>query len=107
MFNKLFGKRGISMEEAVKEAEANPSVRLLDVRSREEYAQGHLPGSLLMPLNDIGRASVLLTDKDAPLYVYCLSGARSGMACHRLRQMGFSQVSNIGGIGGYRGKLEY
>lgn len=107
MLNKLFGKRGISMEEAVQEVSGNPAAKLLDVRTREEYKQGHLPGSLLLPLSDLGRASVLITDRETPLYVYCLSGARSGMACQMLRQMGFSQVQNIGGIGGYRGKLEY
>ena len=107
MLDKLFGKKGPSMAEAVQACQGNPAARLVDVRSREEYKQGHLPGSLLLPLNDIGRASVILTDKSAPLYVYCLSGARSGMACQMLRQMGFSQVQNIGGIGGYRGELEH
>lgn len=102
----LFGSRGKNMEKAVEEAAQNPAVRLVDVRTAEEYRQGHLPGSILLPLDQLNRADQLLPDKSAPVYVYCLSGARSATACKMLGRMGYAQVSNIGGIGGYRGRLE-
>ena len=46
-----------------------------------------------------------ITDKDTPLFVYCQSGARSSSATSALKQMGFSHVTNIGGISSYRGKV--
>ena len=47
-----------------------------------------------------------LIDKAAPLFVYCLSGARSRMAVAQLQQMGYAKVTNLGGINSYRGKVE-
>lgn len=104
LFN-LFGKRGPSMVQAVEEAGRDTSIRLVDVRTPGEYAQGHLPGSLLLPLDNLRSAPELLPDKDAQIYVYCLSGARSAAACQMLGRMGYTKVSNIGGIGGYPGPL--
>ena len=49
---------------------------------------------------------VALIDKAAPLFVYCLSGARSRMAVAQLQQMGYAKVTNLGGINSYRGKVE-
>lgn len=107
MFN-LFGTKceSLPMEQGVKEAGHNPAIRLVDVRTREEYRQGHLPGSLNLPLDELSLAEKALPDKQAPLYVYCLSGARSGMACRALLKRGYARVVNIGGIGGYRGHVE-
>ena len=74
--------------------QADPKGVLLDVRTREEYTHGHIPGSQNVP------------DQSTPLYVHCYSGARSGRAVTALRRMGYSHVSNIGGIRDYRGKTE-
>lgn len=54
---------------------------LVDVRSPGEFAAGHVPGSINVPLDRLEQElAVLFPDKDKPLLVYCLSGARSGMA---------------------------
>ena len=45
--------------------------------------------------------------KDSPVYVYCLSGARSAQAAAMLRRIGYNNVKNIGGIAGYKGEVEY
>ena len=79
-----------------------PGALLLDVRTGEEYAAGHVPGSRNIPLDRIGEAAL---DREAPLFVYCRSGARSSQACAILRQRGYEAV-NIGGILHYRGTLE-
>ena len=79
-----------------------PGAVLLDVRTEGEYAAGHVPGSRNIPLDRIGEAAL---DREAPLFVYCRSGARSGQACAVLTRRGFEAV-NIGGILYYHGELE-
>lgn len=79
---------------------------LLDVRTKEEYAQGHIPGSKNLPLQEIGNAEAQIKDKNTPIFVYCLSGGRSGQARRQLLKMGYEHVTNIGGISAYRGRRE-
>ena len=89
-----------------REAQENEGILLLDVRTGEEYRQGHIPGSVLLPLDRIGEIGGLEPDKTRPLYVYCHSGARSAQACRTLERMGYSRVKNIGGIASWRGPVE-
>lgn len=79
---------------------------LLDVRTAEEYAGGHIPGSVNLPLQELSRAEQFISDKRTPLFVHCLSGARSRQAVSVLKGMGYTDAANIGGIGSYRGKVE-
>jgi rhodanese-related sulfurtransferase len=103
LFNR--GKT-MPMREAVKAAMDNPDIRLVDVRTPAEFRQGHLPGSISVPLDQWERIQALVPDKRAHLYVYCLSGARSQAACRGFGQLGYTEVVNIGGISGYDGPLE-
>ena len=57
-------------------------------------------------LQEVTRIGTMVPDQSTPLYVHCYSGARSGRAVTALRRMGYSHVSNIGGIRDYRGKTE-
>lgn len=79
---------------------------LLDVRTGQEYREGHIPGSKNIPLQEIGRADYMIPKKDTPTFVHCLSGARSRQAAAQLSRMGYTNVKNIGGISSYRGKVE-
>jgi len=79
---------------------------LLDVRSRQEYAAGHIPGSRNLPLDQLEAAADEIPDLHTPIFVHCLSGGRSARALAILREMGYHEVSNIGGVNSYRGKLE-
>ena len=79
---------------------------LLDVRTPEEYRNGHIPGSRNIPLQTIDSVSTVVENKDTSLYVYCQSGARSRQAAGVLKQMGYTNVNNIGGIAAYAGKVE-
>lgn len=79
---------------------------LLDVRSEQEYREGHLPGSRNVPLQRIEEAEEIVEDRDMPILVYCHSGARSGQAVAELLELGYTDVRNIGGIAAYSGKLE-
>jgi phage shock protein E len=71
----------------------------IDVRSAQEYSDGHVEQATNIPHNEIAAGiSELTTDKDATIYVYCRSGRRSGIAQDTLEGMGYTQVTNIGGL---------
>lgn len=97
--------KGEDINQGVQEYRATPGALLLDVRSPQEYQGGHIPGSSNLPLQEIRRAKEL-AGPDTPLFVYCLSGARSRQAAGILGQMGYTCVKNIGGISAYRGEVE-
>ena len=78
---------------------------LLDVRTAEEYAGGHIPGSGNVPLGKLEGVDQI-AKKDTPLFVYCYSGARSASAAAELEGNGYESVRNIGGIAGWRGPVE-
>lgn len=96
--------RGPDIDQGVKEYSETAGALLLDVRTPEEYQEGHIPGSKNVPLQEIGRMSAAAGD--TPLFVYCHSGARSRQAVDALRRMGYPYVKNIGGIAFYTGKVE-
>lgn len=78
---------------------------LVDVRTPEEYRDGHVPGSINVPLQQIEDIELEVAEKNTPLYVYCRSGARSRQATALLKEMGYEDVHNIGGILDYQGKV--
>lgn len=94
------------INEGVKICAATPGAVLLDVRNTDEYAAGHIPNSINLPLSRIGEAGSLFPDKAAPLFVYCLSGSRSSSAVGALSAMGYTNLTNIGGIRAWRGEIE-
>ena len=79
---------------------------LLDVRTPQEYREGHIPGSKNVPLQTIDKISSVADNENIPLFVYCYSGARSRQAVAMLQHMGYNNVQNIGGIAAYSGKVE-
>ena len=95
----------ISMQEAKNVLVKDQSIRLIDVRSADEYRQGHIPGSTNIPLDQISDITKVVPDKDSRLFVYCLSGARSQRACAWLARLGYSDVTNIGGIAQWTGEI--
>ena len=97
----LFGKKGyknIPQSEAKQRLSANQNIVLLDVRTPEEYRELHIPKSKSLPLNQIDGINKVAADKDAEIIVYCLSGMRAASACSQLAAMGYTNVSNMGGI---------
>ncbi len=78
--------------------------QLVDVRQESEYKQSHLPGALLIPLNELESRFTEL-DPSQETIVYCRSGARSRSACQFLEQRGFAKVHNMkGGILAWQGQ---
>jgi len=97
--------RPYDINRGVLEFKESKDAVLVDVRTRQEYSQGHIPGSVNIPLDSLEKIETVAADKNMPLYVHCLSGARSGRAVSVLKSMGYENVKNIGGIGSYKGEL--
>ena len=98
--------KGPDSNRGVKEYSTTDGAVLLDVRTPDEYRQGHIPGSKNVPLQSIDKVTVMINNKATPIFVHCLSGARSRQAAAILQQMGYTNVKNIGGISAYAGKVE-
>lgn len=79
--------------------EVGPNTVILDVRTAEEYASGHLEGSKLLDLNSGEVAAAIPTlDPETEYLVYCRSGNRAGQAVALMEQAGFTNVSNLGSL---------
>lgn len=96
----------LSIAEGVEKCRKNPKFHLLDVRTKEEYEDGHISGSKNLPLQEIGRIMEYYPDKHSPLYIYCRSGARSKRACQFLVKNGYDQIFDLGGMIHYQGPIE-
>ena len=100
----MFFKRP-DINEGVAEYQKNPSAFLVDVREADEYAAGHIPGAINLPLSTLAAADLPFTE-NAQVFVYCLAGTRAGRAVHALQGAGYKNVKNIGGINSYKGPKE-
>ena len=81
------------------------NVLIIDVRTKDEFDGGHLPGAVLIPY-DVLSANLSEPDKSRPIVVYCRSGRRSGIAARTLVEMGYQNVFDLGGINAWKGRLE-
>jgi phage shock protein E len=99
--------KNISPSEAKERLSADKNVLLLDVRTPEEYREVHIPNSISLPLNQLKPGiSKIANDKGREIIVYCLSGMRAAKACSQLASMGYTNVSNMGGIQSWKYKTE-
>ena len=69
---------------------------LVDVRTADEFAAGHLPGAVNLPVGDLQSRVDELAPKERPVVVYCRSGMRSGRAARILTDSGYVAVHNLG-----------
>ena len=89
----------ISQDEAKSIIDSDTPHIILDVRTNQEYDMGHIPGAIVIPVEEITEsAPSILTDKNALILVYCRSGNRSKVASEALANMGYSNVREFGGI---------
>lgn len=95
-----------NINQGVEEYKRTAGAVLLDVRTPQEYQEGHIPESKNVPLQQLDNIVSVAKNKDIPLFVYCYSGSRSRQATGMLQRMGYSKVNNIGGIAAYSGKVE-
>ncbi|MDD2959552.1 MAG: rhodanese-like domain-containing protein [Lachnospiraceae bacterium] len=97
----------ITMEQAAEYMDYETGYLLVDVRTQEEYDEGHIPGAVCIPLEELqAEAQKLLPDKEQMIYVYCRSGRRSRDAAQKLCNMEYTNVTEIGGILDWNGETE-
>ena len=87
----------LTAEEAKQRMDENSEAVVLDVRTQEEFDQGHIPGAVCLPNEFIAADMPFPFTKDTELLLYCRSGRRSAEAAKKLRDMGFSNVYDFGG----------
>ena len=98
--------RQITMQEAVEMMESEENYIILDVRTHEEFAAGHIPDAIVIPNETIGTEKIpQLPDKDQLIMVYCRSGNRSKQASDKLVKLGYTNIVEFGGINSWPGEI--
>lgn len=89
----------ITAQEAKTIMDTEKDYIIIDARTEEEFAAGHIPYAVLIPEYEISeRAEAELPDRDALILVYCRSGRRSKIASEELVKLGYTNVKEFGGI---------
>ena len=89
----------ITAEEAKQIMDSEEDYIILDVRTQDEYDQGHIPGAIVISHEEIAeKAEKVLTDKNQMILVYCRSGRRSKIAAEALVELGYTNIKEFGGI---------
>ena len=89
----------ITPDDAKKIMDSGEDYVLLDVREKDEYDAGHIPGAILIPHGEISeRAENVIVNKDVQILVYCRSGRRSKIASESLLELGYTNIKEFGGI---------
>ena len=106
MFQKIEYTQ-ITQDEAKQMMKQDDGHVIVDVRRQDEYAEGHIPGAILIPNENINEEPPKeLPDLDQIILVYCRSGRRSKEASQKLADMGYSNVYEFGGIIDWTGDIE-
>ena len=72
---------------------------LLDVRQADEFNAGHIDGAVLEPHDTIAeKIGTVVLDKNTLVYVYCRSGRRSAIAVEAMRKLGYTNLTDLGGM---------
>lgn len=97
----------ITADEAHNMMQKDDQLVIVDVRTEEEYTEGHVPGAILIPNETIGDTPPAeLAVKNAKILVYCRSGNRSAQAAKKLVDMGYTDVYDFGGITDWTFEIE-
>jgi rhodanese-related sulfurtransferase len=96
----------ITQDEAKRMMELDDGHIIVDVRREDEYAEGHIPGAILIPNESIGDTRPEeLPDLEQIILVYCRSGRRSKEASQKLADLGYTHVYEFGGIIDWTGEI--
>lgn len=97
----------VSHEDLQQKLTDKAPIVLLDVRTQEEFDNGHIPGALLLPYDEIDQKALqLLPEKEREIIIYCRSGRRSAIAKDSLEALGYTNVKDFGGMNRWQGKVE-
>jgi phage shock protein E len=106
LFQPKSGGGFVKVDSAGLTALQKAGAQVIDVRTTGEYQLGHIPGSINVPVDEIG-AKAASWNKDGSYVVYCASGARSATAQETMKSMGFKNVADLtGGIATWTGPIE-
>lgn len=95
----------VTMNEAITLMETESDYIILDVRTPEEYKEGHIPDAINVPNETIGTNEIpQLPDKEQLILVYCRSGNRSKQASEKLSALGYHNIVEFGGINNWPGE---
>lgn len=94
----LVSSAGGKKKRAALVAQLEAGAHVIDVRSKGEFAGGHYPGAVNIPVDALASQTKKLGATDRPLVVYCASGGRSAQAAALLRNAGFTNVTDAGGL---------
>jgi len=100
----------ISPEETKQVLSSNKDAILIDVRAEDEFALSRIPGSINIPLTDLVEnltATMIPTDKSTVIIVYCQDGTRSLKAYYIMKEAGYSNVHNLGGVQDWPYEISY
>ena len=98
--------RRITADEAQVLMEREQDYLILDVRSPEEFAEGHIPHAINIPMDRIGEEPPQeLPDRNQMIFVYCVKGIRSMNVANRLAHMGYKNIIEMGGIQDWHGEI--
>ncbi len=94
----------ISVQQLKQRLDAGEELTVIDVRERDEFVQGHLPGAVFVPRGFLElQIEQVQPDRDKPLVIYCAGGVRSVLAARNLLEMGYEEpISLIGGFNGWK-----
>lgn len=99
--------RRITGDEAMLLMQQTEDYLILDVRFPEDYAAGHIPHAINIPLEDFGEEPPKeLPDRNQTIFIYCTKGVRSMNVANRLAHMGYRNIIEIGGIEDWHGEIE-
>ena len=99
--------RQVEMAEAIAMMEEETDYVILDVRTKEEFGEKHIPDAINIPNEEIGTAEIVeLPDKNQLILVYCRSGNRSKQASEKLAALGYTNIVEFGGILDWNGEIE-
>ena len=89
----------ITAQEAKEIMDTQEGYIILDTRAQEEFDEGHIPGAIVLPHDEVlEKAESVLPDKDQLILVYCRSGRRSKLAAEDLVTLGYTNIREFGGI---------
>jgi len=96
----------VSMDEIGQIMNKNKDYIILDVRTIEEYKEGHIPNAICIPNENIGSNEINeLPNKEQLILIYCRSGNRSKQAAEKLKNLGYANLVEFGGIIDWKGEI--
>ena len=99
MFNFFHNSTKLNQAQAYEQLQNDKSIKLIDVRTRDEFREGHIANAINVPLDTLtSQIQKKVTNKDDKVFIVCLSGSRASQAVSYMQKVGYTQVFNIGGV---------